>query len=210
MQAFLLHETPLCLAVVPAWLDERSWQKMQEFDTPNQRWCWHQHGMSHTNYQQEGKKGEFGDNCTPDHIHADLVQGRKKLLDIIGGIFCPVFTPPWNRCSRATLELLAGLDYMAVSRSNGAKPSAEHIIPDYAINIDLHTRRETDEDQGWENLLTEFKRGSERGYFGIMLHHQLMNEHAFDFLDRLLPLFRERNTLACVTFREMPELDILP
>lgn len=208
MQIFLSHQVPLCLAVVPTWLDEQKWMTMQEFDPANQLWCWHQHGWSHANHQVEGKKCEFGKDRSRSEIKDDITNGRKVLTELLGDIFFPVFTPPWNRCSLDTLELLAEYDYKAVSRSQGEKPSAGEILPDYAVNIDLHTRRESDADSGWDNLVQEFKRATDGGCFGIMLHHQLMNEHAFVFLDTLLALLKSQRKLSCVSFRELPKFGL--
>ena len=203
MNSFLFNKTPLCLAVVPEWLTHHNWGAMQEFNPKNPLWCWHQHGKSHTNHQQEGKKCEFGDARSREKISRDLAEGKKNLLVHLGNLFYPVFTPPWNRCSQDTLELLNEMNYAAVSRSKGAKPPAGKILPDLAINIDLHTRREVDSNEGWKNLLAEFAAAAECGCMGIMLHHQLMNDAAFVFLDQLLALLKSNRNISLVSFREL-------
>ena len=207
MHIFHSHETPLCLAVVPDWLTPNNWSAIQKFAPENPLWCWHQHGKRHINYQPEGKKCEFGDARDRESISTDLTEGKNSLIEIVGNLFYPVFTPPWNRCSQTTLELLSEMNFAAVSRSKGAKPSAENILPDLAVNIDLHTRRETRSDEGWQNLLAEFMVAVEGGRMGIMLHHQLMNEAAFVFLDLLLTYIKSQSNVSPVTFRELLTAD---
>jgi len=203
MHLFNRHQIPLNLAVVPQWLTAEQWEAMQRFSPDNPLWCWHQHGWNHSNHEVQGKKSEFGPARTREDIRLDLLQGRNRLKKILGGLFCPVFTPPWNRCSTITLELLEELDFLAVSRAKTAKPPYAGKLPDLAVNVDLHTRREKDGRQGWENLLAEFSEAAQSGQIGVMLHHQRMNDAAFDFLANLLSLFQKQAAIACTTFRQL-------
>lgn len=204
MHLFMTRRVPLCLAVVPAWLDGPAWEKMGQFEPAGPLWCWHQHGWSHANHEPEGKKCEFGESRDREAIRADLRQGRGRLTRLLGELFLPVFTPPWNRCSGATLEILAEEGFSAVSRFSNAKPSAAGIIPDLAVNVDLHTRREPDSRQCWEGLFNELAAAATGSRIGFMLHHQRMNDAAFVFLDILLAELRSRQA-CCWTFREMLE-----
>jgi hypothetical protein len=203
MQLFRSRQMPLCLAVVPQWLQHENWKDMQQFYPENALWCWHQHGWNHTNHETLGKKSEFGPSRPREDIRRDLVQGRKHLAAVLGNLFCPVFTPPWNRCSLITLEILEELDFPAVSRSKNAKPHYAGALPDLAVNVDLHTRRETDYGEGWNNLLAELTAAAELGRIGLMLHHQRMNDAAFEFLNTLLQMLQSHRGLICKTFREM-------
>lgn len=203
MHTFLSYETPLCLAVVPDWLDKYNWKAMQEFKPESRLWCWHQHGKRHSNHEPHGKKCEFGDSRSKQAIKNDLRRGSKILVDSMGDLFFPVFTPPWNRCNLTTLELLKELDFKAVSRSKGAKPLADDLLPDIAVNVDLHTRKEKSFADGWNMLAHEVETAAKAGRLGIMLHHQRMNEEAFTFLELLLAEIRSSDTVSCVSFREL-------
>lgn len=203
MQLFGRHAIPLCLAVVPDWLDAANWERLQQFEPENPLWCWHQHGRVHVNHATEGKKSEFGDSRSRKAIRSDIEEGRYLLVRKFGKHFCQVFTPPWNRCGLKTLETLPALGFRAVSRSAGARPPAGGIIPDLAVNVDLHTRKENDSTAGWQNLLEEFARAAATGRIGVMLHHQRMNEAAFDFLDLFLAELRSRQNIICCSFRDM-------
>ena len=80
------------------------------------------------------------------------------------------------------------LGFTAVSRSAGAdkKVPLPEGLPDVPVNVDLHTRTEPDPIEGLDRLVREFADAAAAGRIGVMLHHQRMNDAAFDFLDRCL------------------------
>jgi peptidoglycan/xylan/chitin deacetylase (PgdA/CDA1 family) len=201
MELFRKYRVPLCLAVVPLWMSRERWLEMTSLFWEEELWCWHQHGYAHKNYESSGKKNEFGSSRSMEEIRNDLQQGRDHLEAVLGDIFCPVFTPPWNRCSRMTLDILADLNFQAVSRSIGVKTKSE--IPDFCINVDLHTGKEKNLQPAMDQLLNDWKVGVEHGRLGIMLHHQRMNSFAFAFLERLLQLLQGQAGVTFVTFREL-------
>jgi peptidoglycan/xylan/chitin deacetylase (PgdA/CDA1 family) len=184
---FKRYEAPLSLAVVPAWLTPMRWSALMKIcqDTLS-LWCWHQHGWRHKNYENLLKKQEYGPSRTPADIESELLRGRKRLASLMKERFYPLFTPPWNRCSGETLELLRKLNYRAVSRYQNAMPAAPRGLPDISVNVDLHTRKETRAEDGWKNLFEELGAALSSGFCGIMIHHQRMNDAAFVFMDILL------------------------
>jgi peptidoglycan/xylan/chitin deacetylase (PgdA/CDA1 family) len=200
MELFIRHRMPLCLAVVPTWFNEENRRSMDCYSPQSSLWCWHQHGYSHHNHQRQGKKAEFGTGRSLEAIAADLRAGQQHLQSLLGGLFCPVFTPPWNRCSPQTLELLVQLGFAAISRSAGAKPLSPPGLRDLAVNVDLHTRKEGDSQQGWNRLLVEFADGIASGRLFIMLHHLCMNSTGIDFLDKLLELIHTQTVFQPVHF----------
>lgn len=202
MELFLTHRIPLCLAVVPTWIDTTTWSRYQRYQPQSTQWCWHQHGYSHTNHEQAGKKAEFGLARTKDEVKQDIANGKKKLANLLGDAFKPVFTPPWNRCSSQTLETLMEQGFYAVSRSKKATPPPPAELPDIQINIDLHTRKEQDAATSWKALYAELSQAAASGLMGVMLHHQLMNQLGFSFLDLLLRLVQEYQLPTC-TFQEI-------
>jgi hypothetical protein len=187
LATFSTHQVPLALALVPAWLTALRWKALKTDGRDGAHlWGWHQHGWRHRNHETAGKKQEFGPARCPKDLHSDLVRGRRRLTAILGAAFLPVFTPPWNRCSAETLEQLKALAFRAVSRSQGAKPKAPQALPDLFVNVDLHTRKGQQPREDWGALLGELETALTAGWCGIMLHHQRMNDLAFDFLDILL------------------------
>lgn len=206
MDLFSTYGVPLSLAVVPALLTRKRWQYLNGFEKKNpSRWCWHQHGWRHVNHETEGKKQEFGDGRTTSEIKIDLERGKERLEMLMGDRFYPVFTPPWNRCSSSTLKLIKELGYAAVSRSRGSKPPSPGGLPDYFVNVDLHTRKEMRPAVAWEKLFIELQRAIASNYCGIMIHHRMMNDAAFDFMQILLKALVGSPALQPVHFKDLAE-----
>ena len=202
MHTFTSRQVPIDLAVVPAWLTRTRWQALQPPAGADPLLCWHQHGWRHANHEVQGKKQEFGPHRSAAALRRDILLGRQRLEEILGAGFTPVFTPPWNRCSHTALESLREFGYHAVSRSQGAAPPPLPGLPDYPVNVDLHTRREPDPLVDWPNLLLELIRGIAGGACGVMLHHQRMNDNAFGFLEALLDLFKGQKGIHLVNFKD--------
>jgi peptidoglycan/xylan/chitin deacetylase (PgdA/CDA1 family) len=206
MDLFSAYGVPLSLAVVPAALTRKRWQCLKGFEKKNpSRWCWHQHGWRHVNHETEGKKQEFGGGRTVSEIKRDLVKGKERLEMLMGDHFYPVFTPPWNRCSSNTLKLAKELGYAAVSRSRGSKTPSPGGLPDFFVNVDLHTRKEKRPAEAWEKLFSELQQAIASNHCGIMIHHRMMNDAAFDFMEILLKALAESPNLQPVHFRDLAE-----
>ena len=130
-------------------------------------------------------------------------KGKKRLEQLLDLDFQPVFTPPWNRCSSDTLEALADLGFKAVSRSRGARPETLPHLPDFQVNVDLHTRKEAEPHRALKNLITEIEQGLASGLCGIMIHHQRMNGAALELLDILLSAIKNNQFLLPVHFGDL-------
>jgi len=120
----------------------------------------------------------------------------------------------WNSCALANYRPWAfpwqmqhrrkeGLNFKAVSRSFGGKPLPPPNLPDIAVHVDLHTRKDPDPQTGWVNLVGELETGLASGSCGIMLHHMRMNDPAFLFLEYLLDLIAKTAKFSAVTYREL-------
>lgn len=201
---FQKHRMPLCLATVPAWLNEPRLQELRRVTgSGSSQWCWHQHGRLHRNFAPAGKKQEYAGSRSKNDIYTSLGKGKNKLEQLLGLDFQPFFTPPWNRCSSDTLEALVALGFKAVSRSKGARPKTLPHLPDFQVNVDLHTRKEVEPAQSLENLMMEIEQGIASGLCGIMIHHQRMNGAALELLDTLLRLIKNHQQLVPVHFAEL-------
>ena len=204
---FRQHSLPLCLATVPAWLNEQRLAELRSITGAaageSSQWCWHQHGYIHHNFEPSGKKQEFGPARNPAELKKSLAQGRDRLRRLLGDDFRPVFTPPWNRCGEATLQALGDLGFHAVSRSRGARPEAPPNLPDFQVNVDLHTRKEPSAEISFAALLDELEESLASGRSGIMIHHQRMNKKALHLLDILLTRIKENRNLITVHFGDL-------
>lgn len=204
IELFKRHRLPLCLAVVPTWLTTTRFDTLQSLTGKHDsQWCWHQHGWLHRNHEREGKKQEFGSARPVAEQTGDLEKGRQRLGAIMGNSFSPFFTPPWNRCSIETLHGLHSMGFQAVSRSVNAKPISPSNLPDLQVNIDLHTRKETEPDLSFNALLQELEQGIRYGTGGVMIHHQRMNKTALTFLDLLLKTVASFPTIRPLRFQEL-------
>jgi peptidoglycan/xylan/chitin deacetylase (PgdA/CDA1 family) len=204
MDLFTRYRVPLCLAVVPAWLTQARWQHLQRIgQKAPSLWCWHQHGWRHVNHEPKGKKQEFGPSRPCLKIRDDLIRGKHHLQTVMGESFYPVFTPPWNRCDHNTLGLLKELNYRAVSRSKKSVPPSPYGLPDFAVSVDLHTRKEGHPLFGWESLFSELGSALSQSPCGIMIHHQRMNEAAFVFLERFIQTLIKQRHFNIVHFMDL-------
>ncbi len=190
---FRKHNCPLCLAAVPSWLTASRLSLLRGVTGADEAlWCWHQHGRMHRNYELSGKKQEFGACRDRETVKRHLRLGRERLEMLLSNSFQPFFTPPWNRCSQEAIDALVELKFSGVSRSRGAKPSVADGFPDLYVNVDLHTRKESDPLHCFNNLLTEIEQSLASGRCGVMIHHQRMNKNALELLDMLVGLLGDR------------------
>jgi hypothetical protein len=204
IDCFIKHQIPLCLATVPSWITRGRFTELKQLTGGSStQWCWHQHGRLHRNFEQIGKKQEFGPSRTKKEIKNSLEKGKQRLEDILAEEFQPIFTPPWNRCSSTTIDSLVELGFSALSRSRGAQPETVPELPDFQVGVDLHTRKEISPHLGFENLLAELEENISSGQCGIMIHHQRMNGKAFELLDMLLAVINTSPQLTLVLFSEL-------
>ena len=201
---FSEYRIPLALAVVPAWLTVPRWRQIQAVaDAHLPLWCWHQHGWRHVNHEPVGKKCEFGPGRTERGICSDLKRGRERLEEILGNYYFPVFTPPWNRCDRRTLNILSKQGFLAISRCLGALPKTPDGFPDLSVHVDLHTRKGICPSTDRRLLLDEIAHALAAGSCGFMLHHQRMNDAAFAFLEVLLQALSDCPQVKPVGFNKL-------
>lgn len=200
------YRVPLSLAVVPTWLTLPRWQALKNLSrNTSNLWCWHHHGWRHVNHEIKGKKQEFGPGRSPFELKNDLLRSRGRLETLMDGDFYPVFTPPWNRCDLNTLRLLKELGYAAVSRSLGSQPPALEGLPDFQVNVDLHTRKDVNLNLDWKRLFTELSQAVASGLCGIMIHHQRMNDAAFVFLELLLNVLVHSKKIQLLHLKDLTE-----
>ncbi len=189
LSLFIRHRLPLALAVVPAWLTRQRWHALYETGAAGRHlWCWHQHGWRHVNHEPVGKKAEFGAARTAAAIRHDLLRGRQRLEEILGTLFYPCFTPPWNRSCAATIELLADCGFTAISQSRGAPPDTGGTLAEIPVNVDLHTRKETTQTARIAGIAADIGSAAQTCRIGFMLHHQRMSPWDLALLDLLLAM----------------------
>lgn len=131
----------------------------------------HQHGFAHVNHEPEGRKIEFGPSRPRAQQHADVADGRARLLDAFGGALEPVFTPPWNRCTLDTATVLRDLGVLVLSRESGAAPFDLPGLAEVPVTLDwtAHRRKVPLTPAEWaDELAAQLRFG---GPVGLMFHH---------------------------------------
>jgi hypothetical protein len=187
---FAEHGLPLDLAVIPAELTEPLAAALTERHAGL-----HQHGYAHTNHQVEGRKCEFGPGRDREAQRADIAAGRQRLKALLGGRLDPFFTPPWNRCTRDTGEVLVELGFALLSREHKAEPLG--LLPELSVHLDVARLSP-------EELDTRFAAQVEQGGpIGVMFHHAVMEPDDMARASELLGLLAGHDN---VVARSMAEL----
>ncbi len=217
LDLFAEHAVPLNLEIIPGQLTAAGSRRLRDRrEQAPSLLDLHQHGWTHQNHEPTGRKCEFGPARSVEEQLKDLRAGRDRLLDEFGPAFVPVFTPPWNRYSGATIVALAELGFHAFSalwrpEATAAWPSqavVEDGLRSLPATLDLiewgERRRLRPVDQLLASLRAQLadhgRAGPDAPPVGILLHHAVMDDAAFDFLARLLPILRESGSVEVVSF----------
>ncbi len=208
LDVFLDRGAPLDLAVIPAELRPPLARELlaRARTAPV---GFHQHGFAHVNHEAEGRPAEFGPSRTAEDLRRDLAYGRERLGALLGDALDPIFTPPWNRCSKATAECLAELDFAVVSRDSGAAPFGIPGLDELPISVDWLKRRKgvrlSLEAVG--ELLAAAAR--DRHQVGVMLHHEAMDGADLHGVADLLALLRGHTSVELRQMRDLSPAEIV-
>lgn len=205
LDLFAEFQVPINLEIIPGKLTEAAVSLLRAYrETHPDLFEFHQHGWMHVNHEREGRKCEFGASRSFNEQLADIRQGRGVLLDAFGEAFSPVFTPPWNRCTEATYRALDQLQFRALSKLRGKTEVTSYGFRELSVTLDLFrwkggaTMKEPGEFT--EELHAQLR---EFDTVGIMLHHQVMDEAAFEFLALLLEELRGLGQIRFQTFQRL-------
>ncbi len=150
----------------------------------------HQHGFAHTNHESAGRKCEFGASRPADQQSLDIESGQLKLSSLLGPVVSPIFTPPWNRCTKATGECLTRLGFKVLSRDLTAPSLGLSGLQELPIQIDWFAKQKNfglGRECIGKRIASTVRQ--ERP-IGIMLHHQLMDANERLALAELLALIK--------------------
>jgi hypothetical protein len=163
---------PLDLAVIPSSVDEAlATTLLDRRGGTVRRLRFHQHGFRHVNHEATGRKCEFGPSRDRAEQAADIAAGRDRLRGLLAAALDPIFTPPWNRCSQTTVDVLCELGFTAISRDATAASLRLDGLVDVSIAVDW-AERDHPLGPGIAAVgakLAEAAAG--RPVVGIMLHH---------------------------------------
>jgi hypothetical protein len=205
LDLFARHRVPIDLAVIPTALTATLARELTERaqSTPIGL---HQHGYRHQNHETDGRKCEFGPARAVHQQHWDLADGQALLADRLGGSPDPIFTPPWNRCSEATAEILLQLGLRTLSRNRDAAVLANPGLRHLPVSLDWQRVRDGKQTrrQQWAAALVPEPSPRQRLPLGIMLHHAVMDEPDLIDLDDLLKRLTRHPGVHLALMRDLP------
>lgn len=187
---FAEHGLPVDLAVIPAELGEPLATRLRDSHAGL-----HQHGFAHTNHQVEGRKCEFGPARDKAAQREDVVNGRSRLKALLGDRLDPCFTPPWNRCTRDTAEILRELGFALLSREHKAEPFG--LLPELPVHLDVARLMPDELD---ERFAHRVRHG---GPIGVMFHHGVMEPEDMARASELLALLANHPHVTARSMREL-------
>jgi peptidoglycan/xylan/chitin deacetylase (PgdA/CDA1 family) len=203
LDRFARHGLPLDVAVIPCALEPPLAAELcARHAAADGRLGLHQHGYAHRNHETEGRKQEFGPARSREEIRHDLDDGRRRLAAALGDALDPVFTPPWNRCTRETGECLAELGFEIVSREARVAPLDVPGLAEVPVHVDWFAKRKGVrlDREAVGGLLAAAVDGPT---VGVMFHHAEMDATEMAAADDLLALLAGHERCR---FARIPEL----
>jgi len=157
----------------------------------------HQHGYAHENHEAEGRRCEFGPSRSRGDQRHDIAAGRELLQAMLGPTLQPWFTPPWNRCTAETGEVLVELGFTALSRDRTAGRLGLPGLAELPIDVDWFATRRgrpLGREAVGAQLAAAVRAG---GPVGLMLHHAEMDDAEMLALTGLIDLVGSHPHVRC-------------
>jgi peptidoglycan/xylan/chitin deacetylase (PgdA/CDA1 family) len=182
-------EAPLDLAVIPCALGPGLARDLRaRRDADPRATGLHQHGFAHANHEPTGRKCEFGAARNAEAQRADIERGQRLLEKLLDTRVDPIFTPPWNRCTRETGHVLVESGLPVLSRESRAPPLGVRGLRELPVHVDWFGHRKgvrLSREQLGGALAAEAGGGCP---VGVMLHHAVMDAGERRMLAELLAL----------------------
>jgi predicted glycosyltransferase/peptidoglycan/xylan/chitin deacetylase (PgdA/CDA1 family) len=200
----LSNQVPLHVAVIPTGLTPAGVRLLKDMKRAGSDLVeLGQHGYQHLNHESEGRKCEFGASRSFAEQFEDIARGKKILEERLLEQFAPIFTPPWNRCTKDTFKALEQLGFKILSKDNSV-PATGYSFQEVSITLDLYTWKNGARMKEPEVFVSELvKQLSASQPVGLLLHHKVMDTAAFDFLDTLLTELKRYPVLEFCTLQSL-------
>jgi len=209
MTLFERHELPLDLAVIPEAIEADTAARLAHRARVSGLLGLHQHGFAHSDHETEGRPCEFGPSRSEADQRADIASGRERLLMLFGPELDPIFTPPWNRCTRTTGACLIDAGIPVLSRDATAAPLGVPGLAECPIASDWLKRRQgvpLTRDEWAASFADVIGRAVDP--VGVMLHHAVMDEGNREALGDLLDLLRRHRRVRMMRMLEAASLPL--
>lgn len=201
LDLFAQKNVPVILGVIPAKLTSECVELLAQFSSSIEIV---QHGWQHVNHELTGRKCEFGSSRSFDEQHADIAHGQARMNEAFATNWFPAFIPPWNRCTAQTHQALEQLSFRVLSQLRKDAPITGFSFQEISVTLDLFSWKEGTTLKPQEELLQAIiEQLSQPQIIGIMLHHKVMNDEAFSFLEQLLDALRQSSNVRFQTFQTL-------
>lgn len=187
------HAVPLVVAIVPAPAQAELGAALSA--APHARAA--VHGYVHANHAPAAEKPqELGPHRPHEAILSELADGLARLRRLFAGQALPMLVPPWNRIDPALLPRLPGIGFRSISAFGPAERLPA--VPGLTVaNADLDlidwrgTRRCRPHAELVADLLRLLRDRPEPSRpVGVLAHHLVHDEAAWEFLHRLFEASR--------------------
>lgn len=187
-----LANVPLLLCVVP----QTTSNALRTALEGKQHVCVAVHGFGHHNYAPAGEKAqELGAHRPVMEVVSELQRARAKLGDLYGKRLSGILVPPWNRISPEVISHLPEIGFSGLS-TFGSAHEADGLCNLVQLNthldiIDWKGMRGGRDPQWLANELTKLLKRSRldgSGPIGVLAHHLVHDELAWNFLEELFKL----------------------
>jgi peptidoglycan/xylan/chitin deacetylase (PgdA/CDA1 family) len=207
LDVFDRFAVPIDLAVIPCALERSLARELRmRRETLPATTGLHQHGFAHVNHEREGRKCEFGPARDEAVQREDVERGRRRLEALLDTPLDPIFTPPWNRCTRATGRALVTAGVRVLSRESRVPALAVDGLDELPVDIDWFAHRKrvrlTREELG-AALASEARRSST---IGLMLHHEASDAEERRGIAELLGMLAAAPSVRLVRMAELAEV----
>jgi peptidoglycan/xylan/chitin deacetylase (PgdA/CDA1 family) len=201
LEVFAQKNAPVILGVIPAKLTNECINLLSQFASSIEIV---QHGWQHVNHELTGRKCEFGDSRSFNEQLADIARGQTRMNEAFGNHWFPAFIPPWNRCTANTHQALDQLGFRVLSKLRKDAPLTSFSFREISVTLDLFAWKNGATLKPQEELLQAIaEQLSQPQPIGIMLHHKVMNEEAFLFLEYLLDVLQQSSNIRFHTFESL-------
>lgn len=183
--------TPIDIAAIPAHISSSCAAELNRRRARQSSLRIHQHGFAHVNHEPDGRKCEFGPSRDVSRQQADIRQGRDRLTALLGETDL-VFTPPWNRCTQATVKALEAEAFGVLSREHRASQLDIGGLASVPVTVDWRKKRADARDtpaQTAREIADQIRSGD--GRLGLMLHHETLKTEDLEALTSLLTVMND-------------------
>jgi hypothetical protein len=212
LEVFESRALPLDLAVIPRALSAKLAASLMSLAGEQNGWLGlHQHGLAHVNQASSGRKCEFGWERNSDAQRRDIIEGLELLASRLPGVVQPVFTPPWNRCSATTGEVLHELGFRVLSRHTSEQALGLSGLAEVPVSVDWTFAKRDGRRLTWLELGSlAGERVRSGAPVGVNLHHAVMDSHELDLLGELCDLLVDHPAVRCqplIAIADIPSVD---